>query len=51
VAVKPAIVRHGDSSSKWKVPHWKSMNTTAFSGSNPTPILAAVGKENTEVNA
>jgi hypothetical protein len=23
-----------DFSSKWKVPHWKSVNTTAFSGTD-----------------
>jgi len=22
-------------SSKWKVPHWKSLNTTAFTGTDP----------------
>ena len=25
-----SLVRHGDFSSKWKVPHWKSVNTTAL---------------------
>jgi hypothetical protein len=27
-----SLVRQGDSSSKWKVPHWKSVNPTAFYG-------------------
>ncbi len=25
-----SLVREADSSSKWKVPHWKSVNPTAF---------------------
>jgi len=28
--IKPASVQVADSSSKWKVPDWKSMNATAF---------------------
>jgi hypothetical protein len=33
--VKIPNVRIGDFSSKWKVPHWESVNPTAFTGRDP----------------
>ena len=30
-----APLRHADYSSKWRVTHWKSVNTNAFIGTNP----------------
>ena len=36
VEMKLHSCREGDSSSKWKVPHWKSVNPSAFMRTNPS---------------
>jgi hypothetical protein len=42
---RPPTVRDADFSSKWKVPHWKSVNTTAFAGTEPESVYFYITDE------